>query len=236
MPIRGAKLAVGPFPLLVWAHGLDATVEYFDSLLRDWASAGYVVAAPTFPVTRAGGAGTDRFNDYVNQPTDVSTVITRVLQIDGSAGTVHRDLVDARRIAVAGHSLGAVTAYGLISNTCCIDARVRGAIEIDGAPLAFPHGRAIQRAVPVLLIHGDADTTFPVSESQSTYANARSPKYLVILHAAPHTPFEIGWARTIIINTVRDFLDAYLKQDPTGSSRLIGQASVTGRSTITAEP
>ena len=41
----------GPFPLLVFAPGLNQDPPPYQPLLHDWAHAGFVVAATTFPVT-----------------------------------------------------------------------------------------------------------------------------------------------------------------------------------------
>lgn len=238
IPARGGTPAVhdGPFPLFVWAHGLDATVGYFDRLLSAIAARGYVVVAPTFPLTNADVPGGADFNDYVNQPADVSFVIGQILAIDGPHGTDRPDLVDPTRIAVGGHSLGAVTTMGLVANACCIDARVKAAIEIDGSRLTFPGGRTVERGVPVLYMHGDADQTFSVNESRAMFAASSRPKYLVVLHGIPHTPFRIPAAYAVIAESVDDFLDAYLKHAPRALSHLLRDGYVAGLASIAATP
>ena len=233
VPTYDGSVAPGPFPLFVWAHGIDATAASFDSLLRAVASRGYVVAAPTFPLTRRGGQGANRFFDYANQPKDVSFVISHVLDIDGTHGSVHPELVDPTRIAVGGHSLGAVTTVGLVSNTCCLDPRIRAAVEVDGAPLAFPNGASTTRAVPLLVVHGSDDILFPLSDGEALYAAAASPKYLIVLHGAPHTPFGIPWAESTIVTSIENFLDAYLKHEPTAGQRLLTDGDIPGRASIT---
>ena len=40
--------------------------------------------------------------------------------------------------------------------------------------------------VPVLLIHGDADTFVPCSMSEEIYKNCKSPKQKLIIHGAGH--------------------------------------------------
>ncbi|HEY1737208.1 MAG TPA: hypothetical protein VGI86_00775, partial [Acidimicrobiia bacterium] len=194
VPTVDGAVARGSFPLFVWAHGIDATATTFDSLLRAVAARGYVVAAPTFPLTRSGGQGSERFFDYANQPKDVSFVISHVLAIDGAHGSMHPGLIDPARIAMGGHSLGAVTTMGLVGNTCCIDTRIRAAVEIDGAPLAFPEGAAVATKVPLLVIHGSDDILFPLSDGKALYSAAAAPKDLIVLHGVPHTPFGIPWA------------------------------------------
>ena len=41
----------GPYPLVVFAHGLGGSPAAYQGLLAEWAAAGYVVAAPAFPKT-----------------------------------------------------------------------------------------------------------------------------------------------------------------------------------------
>ncbi len=204
--------------MFVWAHGYEATIPYFDPLLRFIATHGYVVVAPAFPLTRKGAPGGSVYNDYVNQPADVSFVITQML----ASYPTH---VDAALIAVGGHSLGAVTTMALVANRCCVDARVRAAIEIDGSTLDFPNGAVDERGVPVLLIHGDADHTFSVNDSRATYARSLPPKYLVVLHGAPHTPFDIPRFETVVETTMVDFLNATLRQLPSAKVRIVHDAT-----------
>jgi predicted dienelactone hydrolase len=208
----------GRFPMFVWAHGFEATVDYFDPLLRFIATHGFIVAAPAFPLTRKGAPGGSVYNDYVNQPADVSFVITRML-------AAYPRSVDAALIAVGGHSLGAVTTMGLVSNRCCVDDRVRAAIEVDGSTLRFPNGAVDERGVPVLLIHGDADRTFSVNDSRATYARSRAPKYLLILPGVGHVPFDIPSATAVIETAMVDFLNATLRQLPSAKVRIVRDAT-----------
>jgi predicted dienelactone hydrolase len=224
--LPSSSSAAGSFPLFVWAHGRDATVDYFDSLLRGWAARGYVVAAPTFPLTHLGTAGGSVFDDYVNQPADVSFVISRILALDGPHGTQHPGLVDRHRIAVGGHSLGAATAIAMAQSRCCLDPRVRAVVDIDGAALAFPNDAPVRRRTPLLIVHGDADAVFPVADARLLYAESRAPKYLVIMHGTPHTPFEYEPAHELIADVVGDFLDAYVRRDAAAVGRLLHDATI----------
>ena len=40
----------GPYPLVLFAHGYDVTPDFYAPLFERWAAAGYVVAAPVFPI------------------------------------------------------------------------------------------------------------------------------------------------------------------------------------------
>ena len=70
--------APGPFPLIVFGHGFAVTPAPYAALLRAWARAGYVVAAPVFPLGNANAPGGPNERDLVNQPRDMSFVITRI--------------------------------------------------------------------------------------------------------------------------------------------------------------
>lgn len=49
----------GSYPLIVFAHGCGESARDFAPMLEAWAAAGYVVAAPDFPVSslRSPGGG-----------------------------------------------------------------------------------------------------------------------------------------------------------------------------------
>ena len=109
------------FPLVVYSHGFGATAASALPTLESLASHGYVVAAPDFPLSTTGLPGGLDLLDYVHQPGDVSFVITQMLTLDRtSASPVYRE-IDAHRIGVAGHSLGAVTTLAVSFNSCCRD-------------------------------------------------------------------------------------------------------------------
>ncbi len=153
----------GPFPLIVFAHGLGADIATYMPLLEHWAAAGFVVAAPLFPVTNSEAAGGPNVTDYVNQPADMSFVVTRVLESSATATSPLHGLVDAAEVGAAGHSLGGVTTLGLIADTCCHDPRIRAAVVMAGDQITFPTGKIdYGLAPPVLFVHGDNDAGRPL--------------------------------------------------------------------------
>ena len=86
LPDAPAARADGPFPLVVFGHGFDVTPALYARLLQSWARAGYVVAAPVFPLENADAPGGPDESDLVNQPADMSFVISRLLA-DSSSGS-----------------------------------------------------------------------------------------------------------------------------------------------------
>jgi predicted dienelactone hydrolase len=87
--------AAGPFPLIVFGHGFAVTPATYFRLLRAWAQAGYVVAAPLFPLENANAPGGPDESDLVNQPRDMSVVIS---------GMLARQHPGARRLAAGRRS------------------------------------------------------------------------------------------------------------------------------------
>ena len=47
----------GPYPLILYSHGSNSFGAEYEPLLRQWASAGYVVAAPDYPLSNKNSPG-----------------------------------------------------------------------------------------------------------------------------------------------------------------------------------
>lgn len=223
-----APRAPGRFPLLVFSHGFTASGPAYRPLLREWARRGYVVAAPTFPLSNGAAPGGATLNDTFNQPGDVSFVIDSIERLSRRDRT-WTGFVDADRVAAAGHSLGAVTTLLATYNTCCADRRIRAAVPISGILVPAPDSRFFTgRVAPLLLVHGDRDETVPFSGSAKAFSEAPPPKFLLTLVGAPHTPFaDPRWNRPLV-TVVGDFLDGYLKHRPGAVARMRSDAASTG--------
>jgi predicted dienelactone hydrolase len=98
--------AAGPFPLIVFGHGFAVTPHPYAALLQAWARAGYVVAAPIFPLENAHAPGGPNESDLVNEPGDVSVVISGMHDASRVRGGFFSGLVDRHRVAVGGQSDG----------------------------------------------------------------------------------------------------------------------------------
>ena len=217
----------GGFPLVVFSHGFGANGPLYEPLLDRFVAQGYVVAAPTFPLSNGAAPGGPRLGDYVNQPADVSFVLGRVLRLARTDRGLRRT-IDRHDVGIAGHSLGAITTLGLALNTCCHDRRVEAAVAFSGLQLPFPPGTPYAgRIPPLMLVHGDADGTVPYAGSTQIYAKAPGPKALLTLLGAPHTPFLPPWLDPTV-RSVTDFLDGYLKHDRRALSHLGRDGNVPG--------
>lgn len=208
----------GPLPLFVWVHGLGSAPEYFETFLNGIAARGVLVAAPRMPRTNLGAPDGPEFDDYVHQPGDISSLLDQML-------AEFSKRIDRERIAVGGHSLGAMTTVGLVADRCCIDKRIGAAVEMSGTRRPFPDGEAIPHQVPTLWIHGDEDATFPVRDSESLFETAPPPKFIVVLRGVPHVPWRVDAAVPIVQGAVEQFLDEYLVGRPGAADPLRGTGS-----------
>jgi dienelactone hydrolase len=142
------------YPLLVFAHGFDATPALYASLLSRWASAGYVVVAPTVPLLNADAPGGPSHTDFgVPNISDLDFALSEALRRSATPGDPIAGLVDPNRIAVAGHSDGEVLAYAIAFEGCCHDRRVKAVIPMAGnlanaeaAPSATGPRRGVTRS------------------------------------------------------------------------------------------
>lgn len=216
-----------PYPLIAFSHGFGSSPSQYATLLQDWASAGYVVAAPLFPLTGRGAPGRADLADYVHQPADVSFVISQVLGESAARAGPLAGLVDHRRVGAAGHSLGGVTTLGLVANTCCRDTRVRAAVVMAGDPLTFPSGSPDYRAAPpILLVHGAGDVTVPYASSIRVFNDAPAPKGLLTIDPGNHgSPVQPDPGFDNVVRATTDFYDLYLKGDRGALDRLRADAT-----------
>jgi len=220
------------YPLIVFAHGLGSEPLQYDKLLSHWSAAGFVVAAPQFPLTSDHTPGGPDAGDVVNQPGDMSFVIDSVLQASARTGNALSGLVDSREIGASGHSNGAITTLGLVADTCCRDPRVKAAVVMAGDAVPFSGGTYdLPSAPPLLFVHGTADELLPYSLAVGMFNAVRGPKGLLTIEHGGH-----GSAAGLspssgssVLRTTTDFFAAYLGGDHAAVARI----SADGRGGLT---
>jgi hypothetical protein len=242
--VPGATPLHGPFPLIVFGHGFAVTPAPYAALLRAWAMAGFVVAAPLFPGTASGARGGPNPADVYNQPGDMSAVITRLIRMSRTPGIPFHGLVDAGAIAVAGQSDGGVTALAAAYSRRDRDPRVRAAIVLSGAEFSGFGGFPFAAGEPALLAtQGTADTTNLPKYTDQYFAAAASPKFLLRLLGAGHLPPytteqpQLGIVERVTVAFLRRYLEATSGAGAAPAlSRLRRAGNVPGRAALTADP
>ncbi len=234
--LRGAApaRAGGPFPLVIFGHGFAVTPAPYAALLRAWARAGYVVAAPIFPLENANAPGGPDENDLVNQPADMSFLITRMLAEDRDPASFLHDLIDPRQIAVSGQSDGGETALATAYDAAYLDRRVRAAIILSGAEIPNSGLYFTAQSPPLFASQGTADTINPPSFTYQFYDIAPRPKYLLKLDGAPHLPpytYEQPQLRIVERATIA-FMDHFLKRIPDALARMFAAGDVPGIASV----
>jgi len=214
------------FPLIIFAHGFTAVARVYFAILQAWAGAGYVVAAPDFPLSKGNAEGGPSSGDYINQPADESFVIDQVLALNDDAGSLLHGLIDPTRVGASGQSLGGMTTFGIAFNTCCRDRRLGAAVPMAGQLVPFPGGEYDPEiGPPVLIIHGDADDTVDYSSALEAYATVLPPKLLLTHlgggHILPYVGNGDAAAVAATIDASTAFFDLYLKNERGARERLL---------------
>ena len=162
-----APVATGAHPLVIVTPGFTGTFTDYTFLTEDLASRGYVVVAVdhTYEATAVefpdGRLEQGKFGSSLTRYTrsdpealafavsvrlaDLRFVVDELTALNGAGGTGFAGKLDLARIALAGHSLGGLTAVRGVEK----DARFRASISLDGF---VPDGLTPPTTKPVLLI------------------------------------------------------------------------------------
>jgi dienelactone hydrolase len=228
--------AAGPFPLIVFGHGFAVTPATYFRLLRAWAQAGYVVAAPVFPLENAHAPGGPKESDLVNQPRDMSVVISGMLATADRRDSLLHGMIAPRQIGVSGQSDGGVTALAVAYDRFYRDPRVSAAVILSGAhvlgsgpPLPGP---------PLLATQGTVDAVNNPANTYTFFNAAHRPKFLLRLIGAGHLPpYTTQQPQLTIVERVTvAFLDRYLKRARGALERMTSAINRPGVATLLAEP
>jgi alpha-beta hydrolase superfamily lysophospholipase len=239
LPRASADRSGGPYPLVVFGHGFKISPRPYARLLSAWARAGFVVAAPVFPLGNAHAPGGPNRADIVNQPGDMSFVISRLLAASAKPRGPLSGLIGRKRVAVAGHSDGAATALAVGYNPRFRDRRVRATVILSGAELPGVGGLTFPRpSPPMLAAQGTADTLNLPRSTRAFYDRAPAPKYLLSLLGAGHLPpyTREGPQLRVIERVTVAFLDRYLKRSSISAHRILSLGRVPGISRMEGRP
>jgi dienelactone hydrolase len=258
---QNAPVADGFHPVVVFTPGFTAGSTDYTFIFEDLASRGYVVASVdhTYEATAVefpdGRVIHSIFGSYLGDVRranrqaltfavsvrlrDLETVVDVLERLNAEDGSRFAGKLDTTRIALAGHSLGGLTAILDVEK----EPRFRAAINLEGG---VPDGLITSTVTPVLILAAGREWW---SESDRHLWNElRGPRFAVNLEGAEHvTPSDAVWlakgavkacamgpdkAVAAIRSYIAAFLDAYLRGRPidpllTGRSPDYPDATVT---------
>ncbi|MSR64957.1 MAG: acetylhydrolase [Verrucomicrobiae bacterium] len=217
--IYSPKTGAGPFPVIIFSHGLGGTRDGYEYLGRHWASHGYVSvhlqhigsddsvwrrAESTDRMTSMRRAAANPTNS-LNRPLDVSFAIDQIEKLNRESDVL-KGRLDLKNVGVAGHSFGAYTTLAvagevfvgpLVDGKTFRDPRVKAAI-----PMSSPVPRDKSQLdkvfgsirIPCLHMTGTKDTSV-INETQP--ADRRIPydhiqladQYLITFKDGDHMIF-----------------------------------------------
>lgn len=211
-----------PVPLVIFSHGMGGSYDAFASLTDHWASQGYVVILPMHADSvrrqRRGDEllrdprGYRRRVDPEGRLADVRRILDSLDEIESAVTGLRlhdgRGLIDRARIAISGHSAGALTAQMAIGAKVRTrlsprlqnlgDARLAAAILISGQGTTtrmFTDESWSELRKPLLVITGSLDTSRASDETPESrrhpyeYAPA-GDKYLLFIEGATHSSYQ----------------------------------------------
>ncbi|MCB1229051.1 MAG: dienelactone hydrolase family protein [Verrucomicrobiae bacterium] len=181
----------GPFPVIVFSHGLGGSREGYGYLGRHWASQGYVsvhpqhlgsddtawrgVALRDVMATMQKAANVENF---IARPKDVSFVIDQLEKLNAAEDDPLAGNLDLKRVGMAGHSFGARTTMAIAGEIYALpggreisfgDARVKAAIAMSPMPsqIVAQQEIAYQRiTIPTMHLTGTLDTS-PIEKGRT---------------------------------------------------------------------
>ena len=206
------KSGNGPFPVILFSHGLGGSREGYAYLGNHWASHGFVsvhlqhlgsdsgvLQGAEQPLAALKTSAANPTN-AINRALDVRFALDQLTNLNADAGPLHGRL-DLKHIGLAGHSFGAHTTLAVAGQGANLtggrfaDARVTAAIAMSPTPSPRP-GTApyVTLTIPVFHMTGTLDDSpiGNVTAAQRRIAFDRcafSEQYLVTFTGADHMVF-----------------------------------------------
>ncbi|KMS51657.1 hypothetical protein V474_03235 [Novosphingobium barchaimii LL02] len=193
----GARASRTRLPLVLYSHGSYGQADNAMYLVSDLVRAGYVVAAPDYPLSsRAAYTEVTASDpgDVAQQARDIHFVIDRLLADKALAA-----LIDPAKIATMGHSLGAVTSYFASFASTVREPRVAATVLLGAgdpvqAALSGNMGLAgawhVPAPVPALFLSAEHDAFARFTgRPYAAFARLEKPKYEIMVKGGVHVWF-----------------------------------------------
>jgi dienelactone hydrolase len=180
----------GPFPLILYSHGLYSSRSEATRMAAHFASHGILLVGADFPLskTRALG-GKPTLRDVRDQALDVRFLLDEMLRRSADPSSSLFRAVDPERVGAAGISLGSATTLLATYHAQLHDPRIRAAVSIAGPTSMFSES-FFSREVPLLHVHGDRDALIYYDLNARPLLDRTGPwAQLLTVEGASHTGF-----------------------------------------------
>jgi predicted dienelactone hydrolase len=231
----------GPFPIIIFSHGLGGSRDTYEYVGRGWASHGYIVAHPQHLGSDSAIWQTDAaasrqslqkilFNpeNSINRTQDVTFAIDQIIHSEGDTAPL-RGKIDASAIGVSGHSFGAMTALQCAEHDKRVKAIVAMSTPIPPEVKAQATDEFAKIKVPCLHLTGTRDSgmtapTPPEYRRIPFDQMEKADQYLITFEGGDHMVFtgrrvldhklpNDDLFHDLILQSTTAFWDAYLKGD-----------------------
>lgn len=227
--------AAGRYPLLVFSQGFDVPVSSYSALVTDWASAGFVVAGPTYPHTAPSTPTTLDRADLVHHPVDLRAVITTMIDAGHTPRSVLSGRINGLEVGLVGQSDGGDVSLAVADNSCCRITGVKATAILSGAEYENFGGQYFEPGTPVgpplLVVQGTEDTINPPVCSEALYDAATAPKYYLDLldatHLGPYTESTSPYL-AVVASVTTDFFEGELAGQRAALARMTASGDVPG--------
>lgn len=240
----------GPFPIIVFSHGLGGSREGYDVVGKHWAEKGYAVVhlqhrgsdeevwkgkkTPLAEMKKAASA-----TNAIARAQDVRFALDQLEKLNKDDPKLKGKL-DLDKVGISGHSFGAQTtlmASGMTFGAGKIDEpRFKAAVAMSPAPPARGDlGKAFGSIkIPVYHLTGTKDTS-PITDTKpedrrKPFDHGKGPRWLLILEDGDHMVFGgrkrvVGGKKdaihhALILESTTLFWDAHLKGDKEAAKKL----------------
>jgi predicted dienelactone hydrolase len=218
MPLRiySPKDGKGPFPVIVFSHGLGGTAAGYEYLGRHWASYGYVSVHiqhhgsddavwkdSKTPLADMKKAAADPKN-AIDRPLDVRFTLDQLTELNKDSKSL-KGRLDLERVGMAGHSFGAYTTLAVAGETFITaggkqvkfdEPRVKAAIAMSSSPGNNKEYDKVFGSIKIPILHmtGTKDET-PIADTKPEARRipfdhiTRADQYLIVFKDGDHMIF-----------------------------------------------
>jgi len=211
------KKGSGPFPIIIFSHGLGGSREAYSYLGEHWAGCGYVSVhlqhlgsddalwknSGPLAATAAMYKSVADISNAINRAKDVTFGVDEILKLNTTGDSPLKGRLDVKHIGMAGHSFGGWTTMAIVGeqlksgDPLLSDPRITAAIEMSAPVPLTPAQRdhafsAI--TTPVFHMTGTLDNS-PIGETKAADRRIifdrmnRAETCLVIFNGADHMTF-----------------------------------------------